>query len=189
MAKIGDLELPGRKESGGGGMVEAVFWVEGKGTQWRVRGQAWILGSDIDDGEGAWARQAVDLWMRRVKKQDGDGEGDEEWSWKREITAHFGNLSPMMRGSFRNPEPGRSKALLVEGEGLGLGQDVEDLEDAVAKRNFRVVVIVPHEVDLVDLSDMKNPKRWLFVLRKDSSAAQIPGGEMIGEWEKVEVWP
>jgi hypothetical protein len=61
---------------------------------------------------------------------------------------------------------------------------VEDLEDEVARRNFRVVVIVPQEVDLVDLSDMKNPKRWLFVLREDSSEAKIPG-----EWEKVEVWP
>ncbi|KAK1755803.1 pyridoxamine 5'-phosphate oxidase-domain-containing protein [Echria macrotheca] len=187
-------------ESGGGGPVEAVWWAEPQGTQWRVRGTAWVLGPDIDgDGRGARAvREALRERMRRA----GDGgkslEGNEApgsaaeaaWSWSREVTGHFGNLSPGMRGTFRNPPPGRPVTLPVDPDsGLGIGQTVDDVDDQVARRNFRVVVIVPDEVDQVDLSDMKNPKRWLYVYRGASYKTTQPGGEVIGEWEKVELWP
>jgi hypothetical protein len=29
-----------------------------------------------------------------------DEEGKKGWSWKREVTGHFGNMSPGMRGEF-----------------------------------------------------------------------------------------
>ena len=175
-------------ESWGGAPVEAVWWAEASRTQWRMRGTAWLLGPDVEeDAEGARAvREALGKRMRRVEGVD----GTEEWSWRREVTGHFGNLSPVMRGSFRNPPPGRPVVLPVSpGKGLGLGQRVEDLEDRVARGNFRVVVIVPNEVDQVDLSDLERAKRWLYVYRGLSQEPTQPGGEVTGEWEKVELWP
>ena len=124
--------------------------------------------------------------MRRVQVNDG-GEG---WSFEREITGHFGNLSPLMRGSFRGPARGTPVAAEgSRGEGEELGQRVEDLADGRARRNFRVVVIVPEEVDQVDLSSELGPRRWLYVYRGPGGESQLAGGEVIGEWEKVEVWP
>ncbi len=173
-------------QSGGGGPVEAVWWAEEHGMQWRVRGTAWVLGNDIDsDADGAKAvREALQARMRKT------GEAEEKWSWRRELTAHFGNLSPVMRGTFRNPAPGTPISTPVPPEsGLGLGQTVDDVEDQVARENFRVVVILPTEIDQVDLSDMKKARRWLYVYRGASYLTTHPGGEVIGEWEKVEVFP
>jgi hypothetical protein len=172
--------------TGGGGPVEAVFWVEETQTQWRVRGTAWVLGPDVEGEEGKSARETI---LARMRRRDGaeDG-GEEDWSWKREITAHFGNLSPVMRGTFRGPPPGQPVAVPPE-QGMEIGQEVQDLEDEVARRNFRVVVIVPSEVDQVDLSDPKRGQRWLYSYRGRSWQAKQAGGEVIGEWEKVEVWP
>lgn len=173
--------------TGGGGPVEAVWWAENPATQWRVRGAAWVLGPDVEGDEGALAREAILARMRRRKGATA-GQDGEEWGWKRELTAHFGNLSPVMRGTFRAPPPGSPVAIPPEG-GLGQGQEVEDLEDEVARSNFRVVVIVPTEVDQVDLSDQLRPRRWLYTYRGPSGQSKQPGGEIIGEWEKVEVWP
>lgn len=97
-----------------------------------------------------------------------------EWSFAREITAQFGNLSPGMRGSFKNPPPGTPKK--PEDGDDQLGQEVTDLEDKAARANFRVVVIVPDEVDQTDLSDPKAPRRWIYRRAGDG-------------WEKTEIWP
>ncbi|WPJ61377.1 hypothetical protein SMAC4_01683 [Sordaria macrospora] len=182
--------------TGGGGPVEAVFWIESaKGedgqekkvmTQWRVRGTAWLLGPDADGEGAAKVREVLRQRMRRVpgaQKEDEEG-----WSWSKEVTAHFGNLSPVMRGTFKGPPPGQPVAF-PPGKGEELGQEVEDLQDEVARRNFRVVVIVPTEVDQVDLSDARRPRRWLYLWRGKSYQAREAGGEVDGEWEKVEVWP
>ncbi len=86
---------------GGGGPVEAVFWVKGAMTQWRIKGEAYVVGQDIE-GEGdessgtRTVKSKVGERMRVVKQ-----EGKEDWSWAKELTAHFGNLSPGMRGSFK----------------------------------------------------------------------------------------
>lgn len=188
MDKVGEILLDGS----GGGQVEAVWWAEEPATQWRVRGTAWLLGPDID-GDGDGARAAREVLRRRMRRRKDNAE-DNEWSWSREVTAHFGNLSPVMRGSFRNPPPGTPVAdpATPVGPGLGLGQTVDDLDDPVARANFRVVVIVPTEVDQADLSDPKRARRWLYVYRGGAShkpKPALPGGEVIGEWEKVEVWP
>ncbi|OIW32456.1 hypothetical protein CONLIGDRAFT_642167 [Coniochaeta ligniaria NRRL 30616] len=190
----GEVKPGGGQSSGGGGPVEAVWWVEGSGTQWRVRGTAWVLGPDVEGEAGRGVREALLARMRRRDAPQGgqkDGEeeeGEEDWSWSREVTAHFGNLSPGMRGSFRSPPPGTPIAV-PPGEGLGVGLEVEDLQDEVARRNFRVVVIVPTEVDQVEYLDPKKPRRWVYIYRGRSWQAKESGGEVIGEWEKVEVWP
>ncbi|KAK4655612.1 hypothetical protein QC762_303920 [Podospora pseudocomata] len=118
--------------SGGGGPVEAVFWVDETKTQWRVRGKAWVLGPGIDgEGEGERkVREVVGERMRRVK----EWEGDDDWSWEREVEGHFGNLSPIMRGSFKGPEPG---AEVDYHQGKRLGERVDDLRDEEARGNFR----------------------------------------------------
>ncbi|KAI0516739.1 pyridoxamine 5'-phosphate oxidase-domain-containing protein [Xylaria bambusicola] len=169
------------KGSGGGGTVEAVFWAREPGVQWRVRGRAYVLAPDIETSpEG---REVVSALKSRMRKQSqSQSEEESQWSFAREITAHFGNLSPAMRGTFRNPPPGRPVHLPVEDKGLGLGQKVADLEDAVARANFRVVVIVPEELDQADLSDPENPKRWIHTYVG-------AGDKGKGGWETVEVWP
>lgn len=194
----GDKTAPS-SSSGGGGPVEAMFWVPETGTQWRVRGHAWVLAHhDIADesdnsssssssSPGARAaRDAISARMRRT----GSGGGEGDWSWEKEVVGQFGNLSPGMRGSFKNPPPGSPRAR-EPGPGEGLGQKVGDelLGDEVARRNFRVVVVVPDEVDTWDGKDPDNQRRWVYTFVGPDAKATSPGGEIIEGWEKVEVWP
>jgi hypothetical protein len=176
MEKIPELfktaESGSSAQSGRGGPVEAMFWPEETQTQWRLRGHAYVIGPDIDSPEAAPVRAALENHMRAT--------GDtSSWNWGRELTAHFGNLSPGMRGSFRNPPPGQPRSEKPE-EGLGLGQKVEDLNDKVARSNFRVLIIVPDEVDRVDLSDPKNHKRWNY---------KLVGSDGVSSWKTTELWP
>lgn len=184
-AKLADLFLGGEAAQtqgcGGGGPVEAVFWIQPTMTQWRIRGDAWVLGPDISGPGESDAKTALGPRMRVL------GEDVKDWSWEREVGAHFGNLSPGMRGSFQNPLPGtpidekgemdetdkdmvRAKVL---GRKVGTG-------DEGAKANFRVVVIRPLEVERVDLTDMDRARRWIYTFVEK-------GGK--GEWKTVEVWP
>lgn len=83
--------------SGGGGPCEAVFWVKDVMVQWRVKGEAFIVGPDIDDeSESSGVRTVKSELGRRMRVVKEDGK--EGWSWKREVTGHFGNISPGMRG-------------------------------------------------------------------------------------------
>lgn len=169
MDKVGELVGPSKGGSSPGGPVEGVFWIPNAMTQWRLRGHAYILGPDIDSETAAGVREAVGKHMRR--------QGDHgDWSWSREVTAHFGNLSPGMRGQFRNPPPG-TPITQKPGEGLGMGHKIDDLEDPIARSNFRVVVIVPEEVDHVDLTVQDLARRWNYKLKDD------------GTWDVEEVWP
>lgn len=202
MAKVPELFRSGEtgtspvaSSSGGGGPVEAMFWVPATGTQWRLRGHAWVLshadigGSDTASSPGAKAaRDAVSKRMRSTTSANANS--SEGWSWEREVEAHFGNLSPGMRGSFKNPPPGTPRAQ-EPGPGEGLGQKVGDelLGDEVARKNFRVVVIVPEEVDTWDGKDPDDQRRWVYTFVGPDAKASRPGGEVIGGWEKVEVWP
>lgn len=174
MEKAGQL-------GGGGGKAEAVWWVEETQTQWRMRGTVWMFGRSID----AEARGSVEKRMRVVAAM-----GEEEalgssrsskWSWEREVTGHFGNLNPMMRGTFKNPPPGTPRAEKPdEKTGLALGQSVDDLEDDTARRNFLVCVIVPDEVDRVVLTK-SDPRRFLYRYSDNGDAG--------GDWETIELWP
>jgi len=171
--------------SGGGGPVEAVFWIKDVMTQWRIRGEAYIVGPDIEgpDSESSGVRtvkSVVGSRMRVVHEEQ-----KEEWSWSKELTAHFGNLSPGMRGSFKNPAPGTKVSEVTKDKRLALGQKVEDLEDEASRMNFRVAVIIPEEVEQVDLSEPDKARRWKFTF--------VGGGNgedgQVGEWKKEELWP
>ncbi|CAK7263671.1 hypothetical protein SEPCBS119000_000601 [Sporothrix epigloea] len=180
------------------GSVEAVWWASEAGTQWRVRGRAWLLGPEIDTPAAEKAQTAIQKHMRRISGSTA------EWNWAREITAHFGNLSPGMRGTFRNPAPGKPRPARgtagneQPGEGLGKPVGNDELDDPAARTNFRVCVIVPEEVDQVDLSDSKDPRRWLYTYVGEGEkgedggcqAANAPGAdEIINGWAKRELWP
>ena len=84
--------------SGGGGPVEAVWWSEEAGTQWRIKGRAFVVADDI---EGSSASSGV----RTVKSEVGkrmrivDGSHEKDWSWERELAANFGNQSPGIKGT------------------------------------------------------------------------------------------
>lgn len=158
--------------SGVGGPVEAVFWAAKANTQWRIRGKAYVIGPNIESEEAAPVREALKARMLETGKPG-------SWSWSRELTAHFGNLNPSTRGSFRNPPPGTPMTEQPE-HGLELGQTVEDMNDSVARENFRVLVIVPEELDRVDLSNPKRVWRWNYKL---SGSGPAP------TWETTELWP
>ena len=84
--------------SGGGGPMEAVWWIKDTGTQWRMQGQAFVVAPDIEGEEKQSSgvrtvKSEVGARMRNVKKGD--------WSWGKELTAHFGNCSPKMRGELK----------------------------------------------------------------------------------------
>lgn len=110
MEKVGELfgssdghasEKKQTHGSGGGGPVEAVWWIKDMGTQWRIKGQAFVVAPDIEgDGEQSsgvrTVKSEVGARMRNVKQGD--------WSWGKELTAQFGNCSPKMRGGVSNTE-------------------------------------------------------------------------------------
>lgn len=182
------------KGSGGGAVVEAMFWAREHGVQWRVRGRAYVLAPDIESSPAG--REVMALLKSRMRRLSSSpsspppssspqAAGEEkEWSFAREITAHFGNLSPLMRGSFRNPPPGRPvSSPPAEGGNPPLGQKVTDLHDPIARANFRVVVIVPDELDQTDLSDPEHGRRWIHTFLGTGH------GKAQGGWETVEVWP
>ena len=193
MAKVEDLLFScedgggAAGSTGGGGAVEAVWWAEQAQTQWRVRGTVWVLGPDVEEASGMRAREAIRPRMRSVPNPTG-GDGAAGWSWATEVTAHFGNLSPMMRGTFRNPPPGAPRAIPGK-EGEGLGQRVDDLDDRLARKNFRVCVLIPKAVDRVDLSRPDDPRRWLYTFVGATGATSQTGGHVSGEWEVCEMWP
>lgn len=189
----GDLEQS-RSGSGGGGPVEAVYWVKETRTQWRIKGKCWIVAADDIEG-GAEAQNSgtvtVKAQVGRYMRPIGEHETQHnEWSWRREVDNNFENLNPLMRGSFENPPPGTP---ISEGAGEGekLGQKAGHLEDEkLARKNFRIAIITPEVVDRVDLSDPEKGKRWVYTLAEEAGG---PGGpdssKPVGEWNVTELWP
>ncbi|KAI9696356.1 MAG: hypothetical protein M1820_008198 [Bogoriella megaspora] len=163
--------------SGGGGPIEAVWWIKETMTQWRLKGEAFVVGEDID-GETSGVRTVkseVGSRMRVVNGMEGK-QGD--WDWKKELTGHFGNNSPGIRGSFRAPPPGRPTSEPYDDKNLKLGMKVSELDDPYARKNFRVVIIKPDEVEQLDLSDPATSRRQYYTF--DSST---------GDWKHEELWP
>jgi hypothetical protein len=163
--------------SGGGGPVEAVWWVKEESMQWRVRGNAFVVANDIeenDDSSGVRiVKSEVGSMMRVVQKGK-----ESDWSWKREVDGHFGNLSPGMRGSFKAPPPGRPSDQAFDEKKNQLGTKVETLDDAEARKNFRVVVIKPSWVEKTDISGREGARRYQYEYQP-----------LIGEWKITETWP
>ncbi len=99
-----DARMSKAAELAASAAAEAVWYAAEAQAQWRVRGTAWALGPEPQPV----ARAAIGARMRRLERDHDDhDDAAEAWSWPREVTAHFGNLSPAMRGTFRNPPPGR----------------------------------------------------------------------------------
>ncbi|THV54365.1 hypothetical protein BGAL_0028g00200 [Botrytis galanthina] len=184
----GHGEVEQSQGSGGGGPVEAVFWIKEVMTQWRVKGEAYIVAQDIEgSGQESSGTRTVKTKIgerMRVVKED----GKEGWSWGKELTAHFGNISPGMRGSFKNPIPGTPVSQPPSDPNWKLGQKVTDLNDEASRKNFRVVIIKPVEIEQLDLSVPDKARRWRFTyVGPDGDAGKE--GEIIGEWKKEELWP
>lgn len=161
--------------SGGGGPVEAVWWSEEVGTQWRIKGRAFLVGPDIEDQEESsgvrTVKSEVGKRMRVVNESK-----EKEWSWAKELTANFGNQSPGIKGSFKAPPPGKPVMEPYDDKNLELGATVSKLDDSVARKNFRLVVIVPDSVEQTDLSDPATARRYRYTFDN-------------GSWQKEELWP
>jgi pyridoxamine 5'-phosphate oxidase len=83
--------------SGGGGPVEAVYWVKETGTQWRIKGRAYVVADDIEEAEESSGVRTVKSEVgKRMRVLEEGKEGD--WSWQRELTGFFGNQSPGIKG-------------------------------------------------------------------------------------------
>lgn len=175
--------------SGGGGPVEAIFWIKDIGTQWRFRGTAYVVGPDIEgDGEeSSGVRTVKDKVGARMRIVDEDKK--DQWSWHTELTGQFGNLSPGMRGSFKNPHPGKAVGLPVTDEAYKLGQKDPGLDDEASRKNFRVVIIMPDEVEQLDLVDPDKARRWKYTFVGPNSSESKQDGEDLGEWKTEELWP
>jgi pyridoxamine 5'-phosphate oxidase len=94
------------------------------------------------------------------------------------------SIDHTQRGSFRQPPSGESKSIPPE-EGYGLGQKVSSLDDEIARKHFRVVVILPTQVDRVDLSDGAKPWRQLYTYKAGEADAETEAGK----WVEEELWP
>ncbi|EOA87596.1 hypothetical protein ACJQWK_08774 [Exserohilum turcicum] len=167
--------------SGGGGPVEAVYWNADVATQWRVKGRAFVVADDIEgDGEESSGVRTVKSEVgKRMRVVDEGRQG--EFSWKREIKGFFGNQSPGIKGSFKNPPPGQPTSKAYDDKSLGLGSKVDDLDDPVARKHFRLVVIVPESVEQTDLSNPDKARRYRYTF--DESAKANAG------WRTEELWP
>lgn len=209
MTKTGEI-LPPHASGGnaevktaGGGIVEAMFWIPGDTTkgesiqnQWRFRGRCYLLAEeDVDDVNGV-----TDV-LRQSMIPTGV-EGEDRWSWKKEVQTHFGNLSPAIRGSFANPPPGAPISIplsemcemksgggdkLVKGNYIGDDHVMSmDRLAATARRNMRVGVIIPEVVERLDLlADAGRAKRWIWwkVGEEKENVGVVNG------WKMEETWP
>ncbi|KAF3902966.1 hypothetical protein ABW20_dc0102509 [Dactylellina cionopaga] len=173
--------------------VEACFWIPTKenpmiGNQWRIRGRCFVLPRDLDD-EGDGTVKETKKWLVERLRRQSDGGNGEGFNFVREYKAHFGNLSPPLRGSFRNPLPGAPKEL---GDGglqpkSPIGDD--ELNQEIALDNFRVVVIEPTRVEFLDLA-VPSKTIWVPVgsdAEKDEKLGKF--GKVTDGWREVEVWP
>lgn len=79
---------------------------------------------------------------------------------------------------FAHPPPGKPIDQPIEGGYVDVGDEVEDLHHPIARKNFRVVIIKPDEVESVDLSDPKKARRQFYKYDDET-----------GNWSHEELWP
>ena len=84
-------------------------------------------------------------------------------------------------GSFKAPPPGKPTSEPYDEDNLALGAKVSGLDDPVARKNFRVVIIVPDSVEQTDLSDPSKARRYRYTF--DEAAGGNAG------WRTEELWP
>lgn len=83
--------------SGGGGPVEAVYWNADTGTQWRIKGRAFVIADDIEGSEESSGVRTVKSELGKRMRVVNEGKQG-EFSWQREIRGFFGNQSPGIKG-------------------------------------------------------------------------------------------
>jgi hypothetical protein len=81
-------------------------------------------------------------------------------------------------GTFKNPPPGTAKSDISADSSHQLDSKVSDLHDAVARSNFRVVVILPDQVERVELADPAKARRVVYDYDEER-----------GTWREAEQWP
>ncbi|RVD86636.1 uncharacterized protein DFL_004902 [Arthrobotrys flagrans] len=171
--------------------VEACFWIPSDenpmiGKQWRIRGRCFVLPRDLET-EDRGVKQTK-KWLIEKLSREGGGDGS-GFDFAKEYKAHFGNLSPVLRGSFRNPLPGAPKEL---GDGglmpkCPIGDD--QLDEEVALSHFRVAVIEPTRVEYLDLEG-RTKTIWVPVGSDAEKNEKLENfGKVADSWREVEVWP
>jgi hypothetical protein len=81
-------------------------------------------------------------------------------------------------GSWKQPPPGMPVCVNPDPQNLKMGDTVEDLDDSVSRKNFRVVIIKPYSVEATNLSDLSKARRQLYTYEESS-----------GQWKHEELWP
>ncbi|RMZ92595.1 hypothetical protein DV736_g161, partial [Chaetothyriales sp. CBS 134916] len=177
--------------SGGGGLIEAVYLFKHVMVQWRIRGKCWFLAADdlqgpsLEQNSGAATVKAeVAPFMRQKRGRDSQ---PLDWSWRLEVENQFENLSPAMRGTFKNPPPGQPIKDGRLGPGEGLGQQAGHLKDEpLARKNFRVAIITPDQVEQLDLGNSDRHRRFVWTRTEEHR----PGGsDSFMHWTMAETWP
>lgn len=82
------------------------------------------------------------------------------------------------KGSFKAPPPGQAVEKPYDDKNLQLDAKVSDLNDPVARQNFRLVIIVPSMVEQTILIDPAKARRLRYTF-----------DESTGGWKKEELWP
>ncbi|KAG0633285.1 pyridoxamine 5'-phosphate oxidase-domain-containing protein [Tuber brumale] len=166
-----------------GEYVEAMFWFESTQNQWRMRGRTYLLAEEDVDETPAITDVLGRYLVPRNTGTSSEGGEKKEWTWKKEVQMHFANMTPALRGSFANPPPGTPVSLGGDGDvvkGARIqNEDVmkEDGIAAVARKNFRVGVVVPEVVERLDLKeDDAKARRWVYWIED-------------GKWKVQETWP
>lgn len=94
-----------------------------------------------------------------------------------------------MPGTWKNPPPGTPTHGQEPDKDHHLGQKVMDLEDPIARSNFRVVIIKPEEVEQVDIADPEKSRRLRYTFVVEDSGEGKDGVPEKGEWKVEELWP
>jgi hypothetical protein len=91
MEKLPQLESSGHA-------IEAVFWLKGLMTQWRIKGTAYAIGDP--SGEDAQQEKTSRTEIRKALRVKGDTDSDmAKWTWENAVTEYFANHSPVARGT------------------------------------------------------------------------------------------
>lgn len=89
MDKLPQLESSGHA-------IEAVFWLKGLMTQWRIKGTAYAIGNPSgEDAEEKISRTEI---RKELRAKGGTDSDIAKWTWEKAVTKYFANHSPIARG-------------------------------------------------------------------------------------------
>jgi pyridoxamine 5'-phosphate oxidase len=80
-------------------------------------------------------------------------------------------------GSFKQPPPGQPRDKPYNKDENKMGEKLTGLDDPVARKNFRVMVIKPEKVEELNL-DPESAGRKQYTFNEETH-----------EWDLVETWP